>query len=329
MKTKLLKDVAGDWVEDVVDNGRFRPYWWIRQVTAESQRALMQQQLSEWQQDDTAVLLGVYNGNASELTGFAAMKPLDWDTSHFGINVWRLHHLDVWGDLPQRLEAACALVAAVRQEAFRHDAQTVHVWMPLDAIHLIQALEAVGFRTMESQIYWLFDLKRQLLPPKLTEVVFRSHQPTDEAALVSLARHAYTTIPNRFHSDPNLPNDLCDELYANWLHNSCSGEAADYITVIDVDDRVAGYATLRYLNDQQGLCNVRLGQLLLGAINPAYRQRGLHDDMLRSILVWLLEQKADIAFVGTQTNNAAAQMGMARNGWRPVCSGLSLHLWRS
>ncbi|MCP4423861.1 MAG: GNAT family N-acetyltransferase [Chloroflexi bacterium] len=327
MKAVVLNETADNWLEAIVSHYQFQPYWWMRQVDAASRQALMRRHLQQLREDETAVIIGAFANDAFELTGFAALHPLAWDTEHFGVNVWRMTHLGVWGGPAQQRETACVLAQAAARETLRRRGKTIHIWTPLDAICVLHALEATGFRTMESQVYWLFNLRRQPLPPQQTAAVFRPHQPTDAPALASLAERVYSPIPNRFYADPHLPTAACDALYAKWLRNSCSGDVADYISVIEVDRQVAGYGTLRYLDDQDGLCNVRMGQFLLGAIDPAFRQRGLYDDMMRSLLAWLIAQEADIAFVGTQTNNAAAQTGMVRMGFRPVCGGLSLHLW--
>ncbi|MCA9929637.1 MAG: GNAT family N-acetyltransferase, partial [Anaerolineales bacterium] len=280
---------------------------------------------ARYREEETAVMLGAFSDAA--LGGFVIMHPLAWDTAHFGINVWRLVHFGVWGSSAQQREVACALAQAAVSGATYRSVQIIHVWIPLDAIPVIHMLEAVGFRTMESQVYWLFDLQQQPLPAQQTDAVFRPHTPDDVEALVALAGRVYAPIPNRFYADPHLPTAACDDLYAKWLRNSCSGEAADYVSVIDVRGAVAGYGTLRYLDNHSGLCNVRMGQFLLGAIDPDFRQKGLYEDMMRSLLVWLADRQADVAFVGTQTNNAAAQAGMVRMGWRPVTGGLSLHCW--
>jgi hypothetical protein len=307
---------------------RFKPYWWIRQVDEHSRCQLMERHLEQVQENDTAVILGAFTDD-EELAGFATMNPLPWDTEHFAVDIWRVGHLGVWGEPQQQRETAGKLTQAVVRQAARHGAQALTIWEPLDAIGVIHALEAGGFRTMESQVYWLYDLQRQPLQPPKTNALFRPHTPADTEALMPLARRVYTPIPDRFHADPHFPTAVSDDLYARWLHNSCTGEAADYISVLEVDGEVVGYATLRYLDDQAGLCNVHMGQFLLGAIEPRYRQAGgVYDDLLRSLLVWLVDRHADLAFVGTQTNNAAAQCGMARMGWRPVCGGLSLHFWQ-
>ena len=325
MKIFDLKHSQTAWKEEIVNHYRFLPYWWVRQVDQVSLQRLMRHHLEQMIAEETAVILGA--DQQSTLTGFASMHPLQWDSEHFGFRVWRLPHVGVWGTEQQQQETAHAITEAIVKTAVQQEVQTIHLWQPLDAMHVVHALENAGFCTMESQVYWLFNLKRQSLPAQQTSAKFRPHRPEDEAELVTLASRVYAPIPNRFYADPHLPTDACDALYEKWLRNACKGEAADYISVIDVDGKVAGYGTLRFLDDQNGLCNVRMGQFLLGAIDPAFRQRGLYDDMMRSLLVWLLEQKADIAFVGTQTNNAAAQAGMVRMGFRPVTSGLSLHLW--
>ncbi len=328
MKTVLLNEAKNEWGSSILSGYRFQPYWWIRQVDAASRQALMWRDLQQLEQDDTVIMIGLYADQKPDMIGFAAIRPLAWDSAHFGIDVWRLAYLGTWGDAVQQQTAACVLAQAVRNEAFQRGAQTVHGWMPLDALPAIHALEAVGFQTMESQVYWLFDFNRQPVPPKKTDVHCRPYEPADRDACVALARRSYTPIPNRFHADPHLPNDLCDELYAEWISNSCKGDEADYMSVIDVEGEVVGYVTLRYLDDQDGLCNKRLGQFMLGALDPDHRARGIYDDMLRVLLVWLADHKADIAYVGTQTNNVASQIGMARMGFKPMCSGLSLHLWR-
>lgn len=322
-----LTEMAADWQSDILARYPFQPYWWIRQVNRQSQQNLMRRQLQKQVGNETAVILGAYANGEPTLTGFATMAPLAWDTEHFGINVWRVSNLGVWGSPSQQRKAAGTLAQKLVHEARQQHAATLHALATLNDLTVIHALEHAGFRIMESQVFWLFDLQHQPIPEPKTTATFRPHRPADVEILVSLARQVYTPIPNRFHADPHLPQAACDDLYAKWLRNSCSGEVADYISVIEVDGKVVGYGTLRFLDDQDGLCNVRLGQFMLGAIDPSFRQKGLHDDLLRSMLVWLKEHKTDVAFVGTQSNNAAAQSGMARMGWRPVSAGLSLHAW--
>ena len=319
-----LKSTSG-WETAITNNYSFKPYWWIRQMNIESQKALMQNHLHQMVENDASIMLGT--SHDAELTGFATMHPLAWDTHHFGVTVWRLAHLGVWGNKKQQHKAAHLLAKNLVTAAVQKNAQTIHVWLPVDAIPVIHALEAVGFRTMVSQIYWLLDLQQQDLPAMRTSALLRSHTPQDTDVLVSIARTAFATIPNRFYADPNLPDQDCDNLYAQWIHNSCRGKAADYVSVVDVSGKAVGFFTLRFLNDCHGLSNVRMGQFVLEAIAPSHRHRGYHDDLMCSLLVWLSEREADIAFVGTQTNNIPAQIGMARLGFRPVCSGLSLHLW--
>lgn len=323
-------DLHNDWQPrwaDAIHHGyRFPPYWWLRSVSPQSRRQLMQQELDNHAADGDAMLAGVLD-KKGELTGFAAAQRLMWDSDHFDLEVWRLTHLGVWGSAPAQREAACALCEWIVQQARRRGADTIHTWIPLDDLPVIHVLEDSGFRVMESQVLWLFDLTRQPLPPRRTTAVVRPHRSQDQEAIIDLARRVYTPIPDRFHADPHLPQAACNELYAAWMRNACRGEAADFVAVVEIDGVLAGYGSLRYAGDREGLCNVRIAQFLLGALEPAFRRSGAYDDMMTGMLEWLQFQGADAAYVGTQTNNIAAQAGMARQGWRPVRGGLSLHLW--
>jgi GNAT superfamily N-acetyltransferase len=201
--------------------------------------------------------------------------------------------------------------------------------MSMDDIVVIHALEAIGFRTMDVLVTWIFDFSGAPMPDLCLEDGFqvRGYQPGDEVALTRLASLANSRhMPNRFRADPHFQVEACDELYRQWMLNSISMELADYISVIEFEGRVVAYSSLKYQGDMDGLCNVRLSQPLLGAVVPEMRNRGLGSQALIHNLKWL-EDKTDIVHVGTQANNIAAQSVWANLGFRPARSGPSMHLW--
>lgn len=261
------------------------------------------------------------------MTGFAHLKPLDWDTNHFGFKVWSLNHCGVWGPAAIKPTATRRLVSHAVEWARRQGIAMVYARIPLEEMGMIHALEAAGFHLMEIQVLLLFDLTRQEIPQEIGDYPAREYRPDDESAITELARHAYTATPDRFHADPHFPAGSADELYAEWIKNSCSGEAADLIAVVDVDGRVGAYGTLRYWDDQQGLCNMRLGQFLIGAVAEEFKERGLIKSVMAFILNWIRERGGQLGYVGTQANNIASLNSMVRLGFRPVCSAAGMHLW--
>jgi hypothetical protein len=261
------------------------------------------------------------------LTAFAALRWLDWDTTHFGFSIFRLQEFAAWGGPDRARFGAASLSWAVAEAAEKHGAATVHTWMPMEAMSSIQALEDVGFRTMDIQTTWIFDHTKDPVPGYQDRCVVRGYQPGDEAVFVPLAREAYTDTPDRFHSDPHIPRQASDELYAEWIRNSCRGALADHIIVAEVNSQPAGYTTLKLEGDHGGLSNVRTGALVLSAVAPWAEGKGLYTSMINGGLKWLAGQGVEISHLGTQVNNYPVQRAWARLGFKLAKSGPSMHLW--
>jgi GNAT superfamily N-acetyltransferase len=323
----LRQEPVAEWVGQIVDRHPFLPYWWIRRVTPESRRALMEKEVDQGLADPQNYLLGCVERGA--LVGFAQMHRLEWDSKLFGVEIYRLDHLAVWGESAGAREHADTLVQAVVEQAREAGARSVQTWVPLDDVAVIHVLESVGFRMMDVLVTWIFDFAKTSIPdlrPK-EGVRVRRFQSGDEGFLTRLARQAHSReMPNRFRADPNLPMEACEELYRQWMLNSVSFDLADHISVVEFEGQVAGYSSSKDLGDRHGLCNLRLSQLLLGAIVPEMRQKGLITQALIHNLRWLAD-KADVVNVGTQANNIAPQVAWANLGFRPARAGPSMHLW--
>ncbi len=316
---------VADWKQAIVNHYAFPPYWWIRGVSAESRQALMNRELDEALTIEKAYIAG-YVSDEGDLLGFVQMRWMEWDTSHFGVEIWRLDHLGVWSDLGQRRTVAEALARAVVQSVCERGGETIQTRVAIDNLPAIHALEGAGFRTVEVLTTWLFDFARSSLPAKRQPEMARDFVPTDTEELIELARAVYTPIPDRFHVDPHLSSRASD-LYAEWIRNSCSGKLADHIAVAESDGRVIGYATMKYHGDHDGLCNARIGQLGLGAMMPEFRNRGLVSDLVIHNLEWLDRHQADYVYVGTQGNNIPPQRLWLRVGFKPATTALALHFW--
>jgi GNAT superfamily N-acetyltransferase len=327
MIVDLRLEPGTDWIGQIVAGHRFLPYWWLRRVTPESRRAMMNSELHQALADPQASLLGYLADGV--LVGFAHTRRVRWASQHFGVEVYVLRHLGVWGAPTHARERACHLVQASAEVARARGAATIHTWVPVDDIVVLHSLEEAGYRTMDVPVTWIFDFSKTPIPGyRLAKgSTVRGYRPGDEGPLARLAglissRH----MPNRFQADPHLPAEACDELYHQWMLDSIFTDLADYISVAEWEGEVVGYSSLKCLGDRGSLCNLRLSELELVAVVPEMRERGLANQMRIHNLRWL-EDKADIVYVVTQANNVAAQMGVAHLGFRPVRAGLSMHLW--
>ena len=285
----------------------------------------MRRELDQTSVAQKTCLLG-YTSDAGGLLGFIQMSWLEWDTHHFGFESWRLDHLGVWGS-SSKSAIAEALVQRAIETVCAQGCQYIQARMPLDNLPVIHALESTGFRTVEVSTTWMFDLTQSPIPPKRHPDMIRDFQLDDTEALIELARAVYTPTPDRFHMDPHLSSKASDELYAEWMRNSCSGQLADHIAVAESDGKAVGYATLRHYGDHDGFCNVRIAQLGLGGMLPDFRNRGIVTDLVIHNLEWLDRRQADFCFVGTQGNNIPPQRVWLKIGFKPATMAITLHYW--
>jgi RimJ/RimL family protein N-acetyltransferase len=320
----LKTQPVAQWKQTVIDHYRFAPYWWLHSVTPASRQALMSQELDKALAAEKTHLWGCVS-DEGDWGGFAQMRWLEWDTNHFGFETWRLDHLGTWGNSPRTV--AQALVQKIVQVAREQGYQNLQARIPIDDLPTIHALEEAGFQTMEILNTVIFEFAKTPILPKRTPGLVRDFGLADTEALVELARIAYTPTPDRFHVDPHLAPKVSNELYAEWMRNSCSGQLADHISVAESDGKAIGYITTRFLGDHGGLCNIRIGQWLLGALAPDFRSQGLIEDVVSHGLEWLNRRQADICFFGTQVNNFPSQRAALRVGFRPAMTAVTLHYW--
>jgi len=320
----LLERPASEWKPVLLSSYTYSPYWWIRGVTPESRRALMNRQLDQLRSASARCLLGSFSAKG-DLTGFAQMKRLDWDSEHFGAEIWRLDHAGAWGDEPWQVGQS--LVEALVDAARARGITSVQARIPIGNLPLIHALEGCGFRTVEILNTWMFNFEKWPIPDKAHPELIRDAEPSDAEPLIELARTAYAPTPDRFHADPRLPEKASNELYAEWMRASFSGDMADNIAVAVCEGRPVGYSTCKDFGDFDGLSNARLGMLGLAAMLPRFRNRGLTTDLTIHNLQWFRELGGDYCTVGTQGNNIPSQRVWMKIGFRPGTMDLTLHLW--
>ena len=317
---------TSDWKQTIISRYPFPPYWWIRGVTSQSRQALMYRELDRTLAAEKTCLLG-YTSDKGDLLGFAQMHWLEWDTNHFGFEIWRLDHLGTWAGSSLQPAIAEALTQGSLQATREQGCRNLQARIPIDNLTAIHALEDAGFQTMEILTTWMFDLTKSSIPPKRYPDLVRDSEPADTEPLIELARAIYEPIPDHFHVDPHLSSKASNELYAEWIRSSCSGQLADQIAVAESDGEAVGYSTMKYFGDHDGLCNARIAQLGLGGMSPDFRGRGLVTDLVSHNLEWLRRRQADFGFLGTQGNNIPPQRVWLKIGFKPVMMAITLHYW--
>ncbi len=249
----------------------------------------------------------------------------------FGWSMHRLHpllHREAWPG-PEALAGGREFLAAVLAAAGTRGAEFLMARVPARDFLAAQVLETAGFRLMDASVEWLVELggepERHPLPPRF---VIRAWRPEDEEPLADLAAGCLCDLDSyadRFALDPRLRGG-CGELYRRWLKNSLVGEQADQVLVLAEMDTPVGFITLKLPPAAEGPA-AHCGWVVLNAVAPAYRGRGLYHQLLARGLAWLLRQGAQRARVRTKLSQAAVIRAFARLGGRQVHADYTFHLW--
>ncbi|MDB5104270.1 MAG: hypothetical protein JWP91_1959 [Fibrobacteres bacterium] len=154
-------------------------------------------------------------------------------------------------------------------------------------------LEANGFRLTDTNLTFA---RRRIEPEPSMETRVRLAVPSDEEAVVALARGSFTL--DRFHLDPEVPKATADRLKGEWVRNYFKGERGAAMAVAEsgTGKGIAGF--LLFLLAGNALV------IDLVAVSPDHRNQGLAGAMTR--FGERCFPKAETLRVGTQIGNAGA-----------------------
>lgn len=267
----------------------------------------------------------------------AAWERLAFDSELFGRPLGRvdiLAHAAPWPEA-EALADGRAVIAAACAAAWDAGLDGLSLRLPARDLLAVQAAEAAGFRLVDASVEWELDLAAApgaTAPP--AGLGLRPAGAADAPALMDLAARSFCDLDSygdRFALDPRLRAG-CPELYRRWMANSIAGERADQVLVLRQagpaavadPDRPAGFITLQ--NPPAGAAGC--GWVVLNAVDPAQRGRGLYNLLLAHGLAGLKAAGAERARVRTKVSQLAVIRAWSRLGARQVAAWLTLHAWR-
>jgi GNAT superfamily N-acetyltransferase len=190
-------------------------------------------------------------------------------------------------------------------------------------IRTVQTLEAHGCLLMDTLVYFVRDLTAKPIPPDTGAVPVRAFHPGDEAGVRAVARAAFRGYGGHYHADPRLDPAKCDEAYVSWADRSClSPGVADAVLVAASEDEIAGFATLRLNNTDEG-------EFVLAGVSPAFHGHGIYRSLTIRCMEWCLAHGARTMVISTQLTNVAVQRVWTRLGLEPRNAYYTLHKWFS
>jgi GNAT superfamily N-acetyltransferase len=184
------------------------------------------------------------------------------------------------------------------------------------------ALEAAGGRLMDVHVGFdraLTDADAGLDPAD-EEIDVATVDDADEVA--ALCRAAFSGAVGHYHADPRLPDDRCDEVYADWGRRSTLDPAVTVLVQRGADGAVVGLATVA-VDATRGRATVALD-----AVRGDHRGTDTFARLGRQRLALARRAGADRISTAVHLQNVAACRANERLGFRIASAELTFHVWR-
>jgi GNAT superfamily N-acetyltransferase len=196
------------------------------------------------------------------------------------------------------LDSTCTAADAERiVEMYRSSGvEMLTLRIPTDKVALVQAQEALEFRTMDCLVY--YECSTEELPltkPSTAEI--REATAEDATAVAEVARLCFTDYFSHYHADARLDRAKVSEAYVDWAQRSCADrEVASCVYVAILEGTVAGFITLRHNSPTEG-------EGVLNAVHPSYAGAGIYGQLITRVMQWCRDNGMKRIVISTQIDN--------------------------
>lgn len=283
---------------------------------------------SELDKDPVRIVLNNARGAAwvflrrSHVSGLARFSMLPWDSGQLRIEAARIDHIVASGSYREQLAIKESLLGNVLKEISARSVRHVSIRVDASDLSGLHVVERAGFITVDSLLTFAIDLSKHHWGVPETDFRLRLATAADAYEAAALARSAY--VYDRFHSDPFINNTHANELHATWIHNSCTGKAADAVLLAEDESGLLGFVTCSLKRETTPRTSRLSGTIVLVATAERARGRGVGYATTMAALKWFRGQGCEHITVGTQLRNIPASRLYQRCGFSLVGSSISL-----
>ncbi len=259
-------------------------------------------------EDESRVLLGRY---------LLSVGRSDWDSGHLGRDVLKVSSLVEGGDPG----------GAIPWEEWRVGLPAgALVWVRLSALSgaAVRGLEAAGFRYVSGLSTFRWRVGELELPA--SGYSLRQASGEDARDIGALGGQAF--VLDRLFLDPEVPEGAAVRMYGEWSAN-CARGLCDSVLLAVREGSPAGFVSTApdgLLGGVDGNGDCR--RIILIAVHPGHRRRGLGRLLVAGAMRECLERGADTLLVGTSSVNVPAQALYTAMGFSPYYSEVFMELVR-
>jgi GNAT superfamily N-acetyltransferase len=206
-------------------------------------------------------------------------------------------------------------VESVTRSCLSAGVEMVIARCPADATGTVHALERAGFLLMETLVQY-----EGPVVAVAGHSAVRSAGAEDEDAIAEVVAAAFSDYGGHYHADPRLSQASCTEAYVSWARRCISGELAEDVVVAELGGEVVGFQA----HSRPKAC---AGRLLLAAVAPNSRGRGLYHGLASQAMRWARERRLSKLIAVAHQGNLGSHRVFIELGLRPVEALCTFHGW--
>jgi len=236
---------------------------------------------------------------------------LESERARFGYRIARLN-----------LDSLCEPADAERivRMCRSSDVEMLILRVPTEEISLVQALEALEFRSMDCLVYYQCPVEDVQSCQAFT-VEIRDATGEDATAVAEIARLCFSDYPSHYHADARLDHNKVTEAYMDWAQRSCADrEVASCVYLPIVGGTIAGFITLRQNSPTEG-------EGVLNAVHPGFAGAGIYGQLITRSKQWCRDNGMKKLIISTQISNLKVQRTWSNRGFHLYKSYYTLHRW--
>ena len=188
-------------------------------------------------------------------------------------------------------------------------------------IRTIHAMEASGYRLMDTLVYLQNDIENYVPPTYPSDLSIQAFKPEDIPNIIKIAKESFSAFQGHYHADPRLDPVKATEVYSSWAERCCvDSTAANHVLVAKLDEEIVGFRAIRINTSEQA-------EFILAGVAPGMRRRGIYRAFVIEGLNWCKAAGVTHVLNSTLLINVAVQKVCTRLGFYTLESFHTFHKW--
>ena len=252
----------------------------------------------------------------NRLLALGCWRFLPWDSHVLDCPSGSVGGLWAAGDYTEQCHRLENVLKGCIADAEGHGVRFLSIRLPESALAALHAVEAVGFRIIESFLTFSRKTVGEMPSEGGSDFQIRLAHQDEMETVASIAYRAFQSF--RLRVDPQIPESRARHSRREWVRNGFKGRA-EAIYVAEIEKRIVGFVLLRSKTETE-----KTGEIELIGVEPGFHGKGI-GKVLVACAIRHYQGKTSEIHVGTQAKNLRAVGLYTRMGFSVVRSELSFH----